>query len=294
MENPKRYNIIPYLFIAPTFVLIFLFSYYAVYNAIELSFTDASIGFSKNFIGLANYKELLNNTVFWTSFKNQALITVTTVFNSIFFPLLAAELLFFVRRREVANVFKTLFVLPMLVPSIVTILTWRYLYNNDFGFNTLLISMGWGNLARNWLNDASVAIWAIIMVGFPFVSGLYFLIFHAGINSIGTDIFEAALIDGVNNLQMVTKIHLPNVVPYIKVVFTLALIGSLSGFGLVAATTGGGPGNNTMIPSMLMYKVAFGQGSFGYASAIGVVLLLIILTLTLLTRSVIFGREEAN
>ncbi|MCE5259204.1 MAG: sugar ABC transporter permease [Chloroflexi bacterium] len=294
MPKRTKFRITPYLFIAPTFILIFIFSYYAVFNAIDLSFTDASVGFNKSFVGLENYKKLFANAVFWTTFKNQAIITVTSIFNNIFFPLLAAELLFFIRNRKLADITKTVFVIPMLVPSIVTILTWRYLYNNDFGFNTLLNSVGLESLARNWLNDPQVAIWAIILVGFPYVSGLYFLIFHAGINGIGTEIFEAALIDGVNNLQMVTKIHLPNVIPYINVVFTLSLIGSLSGFGLVAATTGGGPGNATMIPSMLMYQVAFGEGNFGYASAIGVMLLLIIMVLTLSTRKIIFpSREES-
>lgn len=292
MTKRSKLNIAPYLFIAPTFILIFIFSYYAVFNAVTISFTDASIGFAKSFIGLDNYIKLFNNTVFWTTFRNQGLITLTTVFNNIFFPILAAELLFFIHRSRIANIVKTVFVIPMLVPSIVTILTWRYLYNNSFGFNSLLNAIGMESLTRNWLNDTSVAIWAIILVGFPFVSGLYFLIFHAGINNIGTDIFEAALIDGANNFQMVTQIHLPNIVPYIKVVFTLTLIGSLSGFGLVAATTGGGPGNATMIPAMLMYKVAFGQGNFGYASAIGVSLLIIIMVLTLLTRRIIFATGE--
>ena len=292
MPKRTKSRLTPYLFIAPTFILIFIFSYYAVLDGITISFTDASIGFKKQFVGLANYQQLFRNSVFWKAFFNQFIITVTAIFNNIFFPILAAELLFFVRNARAANIIKTIFVIPMLVPSIVTILTWRYLYNNDFGFNTLLQNMGLENLTRNWLNDPKTAIWCIILVGFPFVSGLYFLIFHAGINNISTDIIEAALIDGVNNAQMVTKIHLPIIMPYINVVFTLTLIGSLSSFGLVAATTGGGPGNATMIPSMLMYQVAFGEGKFGYASAIGIILMLIILALTLLSRRVIFPSQE--
>ena len=218
---------------------------------------------------------------------------MTSVFNSIFWPLLAAELLFFVRRKRIANVVKTAFVIPMLVPGIVNILTWRYLYNNDFGFNTILKSIGLGSLAHNWLNDPNTALWCIIFIGFPFVSGLYFLIFHAGINNIGMELYEAAIIDGASSFQVITRVHLPNVVPYINVVFTLSLIGSLSNFGLVAATTGGGPGNATMIPSMLMYQVAFGDSEFGYASSMGVILFIIIMIVTLLTRK-IFSKKGAD
>ena len=277
----------------PTFVLVFIFSYYAMGVAFSLSFMDARVGFEYSFAGIDNYLRLFQDGTFWASFGNQAVMTVTSVFNSIFWPLLAAELLFFVRRKRIANVVKTAFVIPMLVPGIVNILTWRYLYNNDFGFNTILKSIGLGSLAHNWLNDPNTALWCIIFIGFPFVSGLYFLIFHAGINNIGMELYEAAIIDGASSFQVITRVHLPNVVPYINVVFTLSLIGSLSNFGLVAATTGGGPGNATMIPSMLMYQVAFGDSEFGYASSMGVILFVIIMIVTLLTRK-IFSKKGAD
>lgn len=288
----KKINFTPYLFILPTMVLVFVFSYYAIFDAAITSFTDASIGFRSVFTGLDNYINLFGDAVFWQSFSNQAILTVVTVFNSIFFPLLAAELLYFIRHRRAAMVVKTSFVVPMLVPGIVTILTWRYLFNNSFGINTLLDAIGLKAWQHNWLNDPMVALWAIIFVGFPFVSGLFFLIFHAGVNNIGAELNEAAIIDGASSLRIVTSIHLPNVLPYIKVVFTLSLIGSLSGFGLVAATTGGGPGNATMIPAMYMYRVAFGEGNFGYASAMGVILFIVILALTLTSRRLFNTKEE--
>jgi len=288
----KNLKITPYLFIAPTFILLFIFSYLAIGNALYISFTDASFGFKTNFIGFDNYKDLFAGGVFWTSFANQGVITLTSVFNSVFWPLLAAELLFFIRRKKAARVIKTAFVIPMLVPSIVTILTWRYLFNRDFGFNTILRSFGFDALTKNWLNDAGTAIWCIILVGFPFVSGLFFLIFHAGINNIGDELYEAAVIDGANSMQVVGRIHLPNVAPYINVIFTLSLIGSLSNFGLIAATTAGGPGNSTMVPSLLMYWVAFKDGRFGRASAMGVLLFIIIMAVTLLTRKLFSKKGE--
>lgn len=107
---------------------------------------------------------------------------------------------------------------------------------------------------------------------------------------IGEELYEAAIVDGATQFNVVKDIHLPNVKPYMKIVVTLSLIGSLSGFGLVAATTGGGPGYATMIPAMQMYKIAFGDGKFGYASALGVILFIVIIILTLLTRR--FLKEE--
>jgi len=289
-----RFSIYPYLFIAPTMILIAIFSYYAMFNGIYTSLTDSRLSsVTTNFIWFENYKTLFSEygKGFWTSFKNQAIMTCFSVFHSVFWPLLTAELLFFVRHKKVADVIKSLFVIPMLVPGIVTTLIWRFLYNKDFGFNTILEKLGLKSWQHNWMNDEKTALAAVIFMGFPFVAGLYFLIFHAAVNNIGAELYEAAVIDGANNWQVAWKVHVPNVVPYISVIATLSLIGSLSGFGAIAATTGGGPGTCTTIPSLLMYSVAFQNGRFGYASAMGTIIMIIILVLTMVQRKLTKGAE---
>lgn len=292
MKKSIGSKIAPYLFIAPTFILLAIFSYYAIGSTLVTSFTDSTVGIKAAFVGLRNYKNMFRDVMFLTSFKNQVIISVTSVFNSVFFPLLAAILLFFIRHKKVAKGIKTLFVIPMLVPSIVTILIWRYLYNPNYGFNSILELLGLEQFTHNWLNDETTALICIILVGFPFVSGMYFLIFHAGLNAIGAELYEAAAVDGASSSDIVFKIQIPNVWSYIKIVITLSLIGSLSGFGLVAATTGGGPGYTTMIPALQMYNVAFGDGRFGYASALGVVLFMVIMLLTVVTNKVLSVKEE--
>lgn len=290
----EKFHLYPYLFILPTFILIFIFSYYAMFDGIYMSFTDYRVGHDMNFVGFANYSTLFSSdgAVFWTSFKNQVILTLFAVFHSVFWPLLTAELLFFVRNKKIATFTKSLFVVPMLVPGIVVTLIWRFLYNKNFGFNTILQKLGLTSLQHDWLNDKTTAMLCVIFMGFPFVSGLNFLIFHAGVNNIGQDLYEAAVIDGANNWQVAWRIHVPNIMGYVSVIATLALIGSLSGFGAIAATTNGGPGNASMIPAMLLYKVAFKDGKFGYASAMGTIIMIIILILTLLQRKLLNGKEE--
>lgn len=290
MKKSIQSKLLPYLFILPTFILLAIFSYYSIGNAIYTSFTDSTFGLKSNWVGIENYRNALKDHVFIMSFRNQLVLTVMSVFNSIFFPLLTAELLFFIKHKKLSNLIKTAFVIPMLVPSIVTILIWKYLYNPSFGFNSILKKIGLGSLTHNWLNDKSTALICIILVGFPYVSGMYFLIFHSAVNMISEELYDAAIVDGATPLEVVKYVHIPNVKFSIKVVATLSMIGSLSGFGLVAATTGGGPGYATMIPAMQMYKIAFGDGKFGYASALGVVLFVVIILMTLLTRH--FFREE--
>jgi ABC-type sugar transport system permease subunit len=285
---------LPYILISPTFILLFIFSYFTIGIALISSFQNFRLGFNTSWNGFTNFITLFKDQVFLASLQNQIIITIAAVFFNVFFPWLAAELLFFIRHEKVANVVKTAFVLPMLVPSIVIILIWRFLYNPSFGFNTILAQFGLNSLTHDWLNMANTAIWCVVLVGFPFVSGLYFLIFHSGLNGIGKDVHEAAIIDGAGSFDIVRKIHIPSIVPYINVVFTLTLIGSLSGFGLIAATTNGGPGYSTMIPALYMYKIAFGSGNMGYASSMGVVMFIIIIILTISTRTLFKQDKEGN
>ena len=291
MKRSLFSRILPYLFIAPTFVLMAIFSYYAIGKTVLDSFTDSAFGMKSHWLGLDNYVRAFHDDMFVTSFRNQLIITVTTVFNSIFFPLVAAELLFFVRSERVGKIVKMAFVIPMLVPGLVVTLMWKYLYNPNFGFNTLLRALDLSGLTRNWLNDSSVALICVILTGFPFISGMYFLILHNGLNMVSGELYEAAIIDGATSMQVVRYIHVPNLKPYVKTIFTLSLIGSLSGFGQIYAKTGGGPGYATMIPSLLMYKVAFGDGQFGYASALGMVIMLVIVVLTVVSRKLLKTEE---
>lgn len=283
---------VPYLFIASTFFMMFVFLYLSVGVAFFTALTDKVARKPEyGFIGLQNFKELLSDKIFWQSFRNQAVISIFSVINSIFFPLLAALMLYYMKRRKASRLIKTAFVLPMLVPSIVTILIWKFLYNPNFGFNSLLSLFKLDALRQNWLNQSDTALWAIVLLGFPFVSGMYFLLFHTGINSIDLSLYDAALVDGSIGWNTVRYVQLPGVWPYVKVVATLSLIGSLSGFGQVSALTAGGPGYDTMIPALYMYKVAFGDGEQGYSSAMGVVLFFVIVTLTVLTNKLLSAKE---
>ncbi|MCI6466592.1 MAG: sugar ABC transporter permease [Faecalicatena sp.] len=284
MKKTWKAKLLPYLFLTPTFIFLAIFSYYAIGNAIYTSFTDSAFGQTSHWIGLENYIAAFHDEMFLTSFRNQLIITVAAVFTSVFFPLLAAELLFFIKHKRIANIIKTAFVIPMLVPQIVVILIWKFLYNPNFGFNSILKLLHIENLSHNWLNDQGTALLSIVLIGFPFISSMYFLIIHTGLNMIGEELYEAAIVDGATQWDVVRNIHVPNLTPYIKIVVTLSLIQSLSGFGLVAATTNGGPGFATTIPALQMYKVAFGDGKFGRASAMGVILFVVIIILTLLSR----------
>ena len=291
MNKTWKAKLLPYLFLTPTFIMLAVFSYYAIGNAIYTSFTDSTFGREIHWIGFENYIAAFQDEMFLVSFRNQLVITIAAVFSSVFFPLLASELLFFIKHKRIAGIIKTAFVIPMLVPQIVVILIWKFLYNPNFGFNSILELLHLDFWKHNWLNEQTTALFSIIFIGFPFIASMYFLILHTGLNMIGEELYEAAIMDGANHWDVVKNIHIPNVKPYIKIVVTLSLVQSLSGFGIVAATTNGGPGFATMIPALQMYKVAFGDGKFGYASSLGVILFIVIIILTLLSRRIMKEEE---
>lgn len=284
--------IIPYLFIAPTMIGLLIFAYIAMARGLFNSFTDTKWGFETNFVGFDNYIKAFQNKVFLTSFKNQILMAVVRVLCAITWPLLAAELMFFVRHKRLANLMKKMFVLPMLVPGIVTTLIWKYLYNDNYGINTILRNIGLESLAFDWINDSKTAMFAVLFAGFPFIAGLNFLIMHTGLNMVGDELYEAAVIDGATAWQVVRFVHIPNMMAHVKTVATLSLIGALGEYGSVAAMTSGGPGYATTIPALLMYRNAFQDGEFGYASALGIVIMIEVMILTFIMRKMIKTEEE--
>lgn len=263
---------------------LFLFYYYASFVALTNSFQEVSLGFQAKFIGLANYRKILSDVLFLSSLRNQLVLTVAAIFANLFFPFVAAGLLFFIRRKLIASFIKSSFVLPMLVPTIVTIMIWRFLYGSNYGINNLLHAAGLGAFAHDWLNEDTTALFAVIFVGFPFVSGLYFLILHAAINNVPKEFYDAGVIDGCSTWDIVRHIHIPALMPYFSLIVTLSTINSFQNYGLILATTKGGPGYETLIPSVHMYNVAFRSNDIGYGSALGIVILLMIVAVTLISR----------
>lgn len=281
----KKYTL-SYLLILPSFALLFSFSYYPMLLAIYHSFTKWDFVTSQ-WIGFGNYIRMFSEDTIRISMRNLILFVVTDLIK-IGFPLLAAELCFLLPSDRWRYVYRTGFTLPLLVPGIVGTLIWLTIYDPNTGLlNQVLSLLGLSNWTRPWLADSGIAIWAIIAMGFPFIGGLNFLIFYSAIGNLSKDIIEAARIDGVTGARMFSKIHLPLLLPQIKTVIILTIIGSLQNYVGVLLMTHGGPGIATMVPALAMYTAAFTASQYGYASAIGVVLFAAILILTVINLKVL-------
>ena len=294
----KRF--MPYLFLTPILLLLGIFKYVPFGMAFQKSFYNWNGSTINQFIGLANYKEAFADTVFLQSMVRAFIVMGVQVLIVVTIPLITAELLFAVRSLKKQYVIRTLLTVPMVVPTIVVILLWKWLLGGDTGIiNLLLNQIGLENMVTPWLGESQTSLGAILAIGFPWLGivslgGMPFLIYFGGLQSISSDLYEAAKLDGVTIFQRVRKIDLPLLAGQIKLMVTLVIINSLQIFDAVYITTKGGPGTSSMVPAVYMYEQGFSYRRMGYCSALGILLFGIILVLTVFNNRVIKGNENID
>ena len=272
-----------YALLAPTFILLAVFSLVPFAVAFITSFYDYEVGGDSRFIGLANYAEYFRDYTFVESFRNMLFLTAFSVVMVIVVPLTVAKLIFSLSSPRASYVYRILFLLPIVVPNVAVYLIWQGLMYSEVGMvNRTLHGIGQGHLARGWFSDPDTVIWAIACIGFPFAGGINILIYYAGLTSIPDSVHEAAELDGATGLKKFLLIDVPLVMSQIKLLVMLTVIAGFQAFEGVYILTNGGPGFKSTVPGLWMYLNAFRFQRMGYACAIGVILFLLILTLTIL------------
>lgn len=270
-----------YLFLLPTFALIGVFSYYPALLALYHSLTDWNGILLADYVGLNNFREMLNDQVLQASLGNMVTVAIWSLVVTLTVPLLVAELIYALRNNRAQYWYRLLFVAPIVVPFVVTLLVWRFIYDPDLGLlNALLERLGISFQSR-WLGDPDLALYCLLFIGFPFAAGTNVLIYLAGLQSIGESVIDAAKLDGATGLRRMISIDLPLIMGQVRLLGILSLIGGIQGFGAQLVLTRGGPGYATMVPGMWMYETAFSYSRMGYASAIGTSMFIVILGLTL-------------
>jgi raffinose/stachyose/melibiose transport system permease protein len=295
-EQPRRrskwHRALPlYLALLPLALVLGVVEYYPALSGIWFSFFDWNPGAESVFIGGDNYVKMFHDQIWWQSFRVLGAIFVFAV-ASWTIPVLAAELLITLRNERTAFIFRTLLIVPMAFPGVVTALVWSFIYQpNDGVLNTFLKTIGLGDLAQNWLGDPSIALIALLFVGFPFVAGLQFLVFYSTLQNIPKEIFEAAEIDGVGRVRRFWYIDLRLMAAQVRLLIVLTIINTLQ-YGFVAyLLTRGGPDNATMVPVLRMLNVAFQGQDWGYAAALSTTLFL--LTLAFSAIAGLVGRKDS-
>ncbi len=276
-----------YLMLLPLFVLMFLFCYRGMYIALFRSFTDWSSSKRTlaeiDFIGLSNYKRMITEGYFLTGFKNLCILIVAMLLKNIPIPLAVAWMLNSLRGAKEKYIFRFLFVLPIVIPSVVTLLIWARIYDPNIGLlNQTLGALGLTSWQRVWLGNEKTAFASILFVGFPFIGAMPLLVFYGGLINIDHEIIESARMDGASLRKIFWKVQLPILRPQITLMVTLTLLAAMKEFNGIYILTGGGPGTSTYVPALELYLNTAQFGRYGYSSALGVVLLIFTLIVTLI------------
>jgi ABC-type glycerol-3-phosphate transport system permease component len=289
-----------YLFIIPTLILIALFQYYPAASGIFHSFYRWNGSDIAEPVGFLNYIDLVKNPEFWNSFRLAFILGAWNVVKMI--PALLVAVCIHRCRSERMNFFyRTLFVVPMVIPGLIVVLIWRSFffeatsgYLNKFLINSglfdLLIRMdrafNWGGVFVEgqlpaWLGDPRLIITACIVWGFPWVGSFAVLTHLAKLQGISKDVYEAGEIDGVNWFTKFTKIELPLIMGSIYLLLVFVIIDTIKDAGMILALAGleGGPGGKATVPALFMLRKAFLTQEMGAACAIGIVLTLVVLSL---------------
>ncbi len=290
MSRRRTPLIVIALMLAPTLSLLAVFNYYPALLGLSRAFTRWETGEDPQWIGIGNFVAMWHDEFLRLSLRNLLILLVASVLKTLTMPLLVAELLMSLRSPRWQYILRTAFILPMVVPGMVTMLLWSFIYDGSVGLlNQALELFGLGALARSWLGESATALWAIIGIGFPWAGGLALLIYLAGLNQISSDVWDSCQVDGVTGLRRVWYVDLPLLLPQVRLLVILTLIGTLQDFGSILILTGGGPGLATHVPALHMYFQAFRFGHLGYAAAIGLTLFVAIFVLSVL--NLLWGRR---
>lgn len=293
MRKEKKFRLdkVAIAFIAPAFFFYTLFIIVPTLSSVYYSFTSwDGINPNIHFIGLANYREIFTSARFANALKNTVILTL---FISILENAFALALALIVDNvRWMKNLFRSAFYIPVLISGIVSGFIWKIMYNYNFGaINSILESIGLGEWKQDWLGNTKLT---LIMVGVVLVwkgAGYYMIIYLASLQSVSTDIIEAAEIDGAGPIQKFRSITLPLISGAFTINFTLSLINGLKVFDQISVMTDGGPGFTTETLVYLLYKVGFNEGRQGFGTAVGIVLLFIIIILNTIQQKFLRSRE---
>ncbi len=261
----------------PALIPVVIFSLFPLLRGIYLGFTDAQAGrnMTTTVTGFENYAQLLGDSYFWESFRIGLVwafgVTIIQFFASLGLALLLNQN---IRLRWLA---RTLALVPWAMPPVVIGIMWRLVYHPNAGIlNSVLIDLRIIDSNVEWLSSLSLALPAVIVVGVWGGMPQTTVVLLAGLQSVSGELKEAAAVDGAGAWQRFRHVTWPAIRPVVTAMTTLDFIWNFNSFSLVYVLTEGGPGGSTRLPMLFAYEEAFRYGNYGYAAALGNVMVLVI------------------
>jgi len=276
-KNKVQKRIFIFFAIGPSFLGYLLFTLYPNILSVYYSLLEWNGISASKFVGLDNYFYMFKDNFVWTSLYHNLILMITVPILTIYISVFLAYLLNNKGYLESAF-YKVLFFLPNVLAIVVVALLWRFIYDGEYGMlNAFLKLFGIETNNFYWLGDTRTALWAILPVSIWSGVGLYIIIFMNAMKGIPASLYESAILDGATHMQRLFKITMPLINPVIRVSALFLVLGAFKGFELILIMTNGGPSGSTEVIGSYMFNMAFGKNShnYGYASAIGMFLFII-------------------
>ena len=282
-----------YILLAPALIIILGLNLYPTISGVLTAFTNQSLldPFNWAFVGFANFQKLFGDPVFRISLVHSLVLTGLAVSLQVVLGLILAHLL--IEQVPGIQFFRSIGMVAWVLPIIASVVMFRFITLPNYGFiNILLNDLGVGHLARNWFGDEKYAFVLILIMHLWRNVPFYAISFMAAMQAIPSDLYEAARIDGASTWRQFYHVTLPNLRYIILVMVVLHVTFTFNNFDFVYLSTGGGPVNSTEVLPTFIYKQAWNGYELGYASAGGVVMLVVLVVLALGCQKLIGGFSE--
>ena len=272
-------KITPYLFILPAFIVLVVFFFIPFFQTIGLSFFgyDSSL-YNPDFVGLDNYKKLITSPVFYKVMANTFIYLIFAVPFLTVFPLFLAILIN--QKIRCVTLYKILIYLPVIVSIVVAAIAFKWLYAQTGILNYFVEQLGYNPIG--WLTDPKYSLYSVAIVTIWKGVGYYMMIYLASLMSVPQDLYEACDIDGASFFRKHLTVTVPHLMPTIALVSTISAISAMKVFAEIYVMTKGGPLNSSKTIVYYIYERAFENLDLGYASALSVVLLLVVLAFSII------------
>ena len=265
----------PYLFMLPALIIYLSVIVFPVFYSLWISFRSGTGIGEMEFVGFKNYVQLVQDNVFWLSFKHTIIWLVLTVVLTMTVSLALAVLLnnkFFGR-----TFFRAFFYFPSVISAIAVAIIWRWIYNAQYGFINnfaALLGLDW---KQTWISQSETALIALFVASLWQAIGQPMILFLAGLSGIPSEVLEAASVDGANPVQKFFRITVPLMKDTFVMVISTLLIAGMKVYDIVKGLTDGGPNNATQVLATYMYNQVFSYNNVGYGTAIAIVMVLMML-----------------
>ena len=266
-----------YIFVLPAVLGFVLFTLYPMVASLGLSFTEYNLISSPEWIGVDNYTRMFQDEFFWRSVRITVTYAVVGLPLGLILGLLVALLLN--QRVPGITIWRSLYVLPSVISGAAVVVLWRWLFNPEFGLVNVMLDYV-GIDGPNWLGTTRWALPSLILISLWGFGGTM-LVFLAGLQGVPSELYEAVEVDGGNAWHKFRNVTLPMLSPVILFNLVIGLIYSFQFFTEPFALTEGGPENSTLVYLLYLYRNAFNYFEMGYASAMAIVVFVVIMIATI-------------